>query len=169
MNKSVINSYRTRPGPTQQQPPVIAGRIVPVNVKPDPRAALVLLAVLVLPLLAIGVVVYAAQVVQAGPTPTPSPAVEVPAAPVVAVTPASEAQVAQSTPQPTQVAPQVRPANAQAAPTPVPGPQERLLSRGCEYRRQTYPQGTIIQGFYTDAAGKPRPAVCRVDGWKAAD
>lgn len=218
MNKSVINSYRAQSAPAQQQtPPVIAGRIVPIATRPDPRPALLMLAALVLPALLVGVVVYAAQNVQVTSAPTPSPVVEVTAAAplviVVTATPASEVQAAPQvqvapTPQPqavqvAPVAPRVqvqarpqaapaqvqptarkvqapqaappaapqatRPAASQPAPTAVPGPQERLLSRGCEYRRTTYPQGTIIQGYYTDANGKARPAVCRVDGWKAAD
>ena len=70
--KSVINSYRLQPGPT---PPTTAGRIVPVAAPTSYRRALVVLAALLLPLLAIGVVVYAARTVQPTPVSVPSPGV----------------------------------------------------------------------------------------------
>jgi len=227
--KSVINSYRLQPGPVQS-PPTIAGRIVPVAAPTSYRRAVVILAALLLPLLAIGVVVYAARTVQPRETQAPAAAplvvaeatpvvvervVEVTAPPVVIVvtaTPANSGQgsvvggqpqpqaapvqvapvrqtapqakaipQAQPTPMPTprpRVQPTappptaggpVRGAGVQAQPTPGAGPQERLLSRPCEYRRTQYPQGTIIRGYYTDASGRPRDAVCRLDGWKAVN
>jgi hypothetical protein len=58
-------------------------------------------------------------------------------------------------------------AQVQAQPTAAPGPQQRLLSRDCVY--PSAPQGTIIRGYYTDASGVKRDAVCKPDGWKAAD
>ena len=220
--KSVINSYRLQPGPVQS-PPTIAGRIVPVAPPTSYRRAVVILAALVLPLLAIGVVVYAARQVQPRETQAPAaaPLVVAEATPVVVervvevqvivtATPANSGQgsVGSGQPQPPaapvqvapvrQTAPQaipqaqptplptprprvqptapptvgggpVRAAGVQAQPTPGAGPQERLLSRPCEYHRTQYPQGTIIRGYYTDKDGRPRDAVCRADGWKAVD
>ena len=212
--KSVINSYRLQPGPT---PPTIAGRIVPVAAPTNYRRALVVLAALLLPLLAIGVVVYAARTVQPRETQAlaaaPPVVVEVTAPPVIVVvtaTPANSGQGAvvggQQQPQaapvqvapvaPRQAAPQalpqavpqaqptprpriqptapppvtggpVRAAGVQAQPTAASGPQERLLSRDCVHPNA--PQGTVIKGYYTDATGRPRDAVCRADGWKAVD
>ena len=215
--KSVINSYRLQPGPVQS-PPTIAGRIVPVAAPTSYRRAVVILAALLLPLLAIGVVVYAARTVQPRETQAPAAAplvvaeatpvvvervVEVTAPPVVIVvtaTPANSGQgsvvggqqqpqaapaqvaprqavpqaihqaVPQAQPTPRRVQPTTAPpvqAQVQAQPTAAPGPQQRLLSRDCVY--PSAPQGTIIRGYYTDAAGRPRDAVCRADGWKAAD
>ena len=223
--KSVINSYRLQPGPVQS-PPTIAGRIVPVAAPTSYRRAVVILAALLLPLLAIGVVVYAARTVQPRETQAPAAAplvvaeatpvvvervVEVTAPPVVIVvtaTPANSGQgsVVGGQPQPQaapaqaapvrQTAPQalpqalpqaqptprprvqptappptaggpVRGAGVQAQPTPGAGPQERLLSRDCVHPNA--PQGTVIKGYYTDATGRPRDAVCRADGWKAVD
>ena len=209
MNKSVINSYRLQPGPVQSPPSpgVIAGRIIPAVTSANDRRALVVLAVILLPLLAVGVVVYAAQATRPAPVavlPVPPPVaatpvvvvqervVEVTAPPViiiVTVTPppisAQPVQVApvaprQAAPQPQArpvqaqapaVAPAARPVQAQAsprsAPAPTMGPQERLLSRPCQF--PDAPQGTIIRGYYTDASGVKRDAVCRFDGWKAVD
>ena len=89
---------------------------------------------------------------QAQPTPMPTPRPRV-----------------QPTALPPTVGGPVRAAGVQAQPTPGAGPQERLLSRPCEYRRTQYPQGTIIRGYYTDAQGVQRDAVCRLDGWKAVN
>ena len=208
MTKSVINSYRLQPGPVQS-PPTIAGRIVPVAAPSSYRRALVVLAALLLPLLAVGVVVYAARAVQPATVDLPPPGVvvrvveatpvviervvEVQASPIIIiVTPTApparviEAPrpvqaapvVSQSAPMPTQrpriqpTAPPppvsggpVRAAGIQAQPTPDAGPQERLLSRPCVY--PSAPQGTVIRGYYTDASGVKRDAVCRADGWKA--
>lgn len=209
MNKSIINSYRLNPAPTQRPPTpgVIAGRIVPAVAPTNYRRLVVLAAVILLPVLAIGVVVYAARAVQPAPVAVPSPGVvervveatpvvvervvEVRASPVVVVvTPApAPVQVAPvaparqvvppvaaqpvnprpvehrptARPQPTAVP--TRPANVQAA--PVPGPQERLLSRPCQF--PDAPQGTVIRGYYTDPSGVKRDAMCKPDGWKAAD
>lgn len=206
MNKSVINSYRLQPGPTPTTG-TIAGRIVPIAAPASYRRAVIILAALLLPLLAVGVVVYAARQVQpreaqapAAPIAAPSPVViervvQVTAPPVVVVVtvtppaparvePAPPAQVApvaprqavpqaihqaQPTPRP-RVQPTAAPpvqAQVQAQPTAAPGPQQRLLSRDCVY--PSAPQGTIIRGYYTDASGVKRDAVCRADGWKAAD
>ena len=202
--KSVINSYRLQPGPT---PPTIAGRIVPVAPPTSYRRALVVLAALLLPLLAIGVVVYAARQVQpreaqapAAPIAAPSPVViervvqvtappvivvvtAVPPSPPARVEPAPPAQVApvaprqavpqavpQAQPTPRRVQPTAAPpvqAQVQAQATAAPGPQQRLLSRDCVY--PSAPQGTIIRGYYTDAQGVKRDAICKPDGWKAAN
>jgi hypothetical protein len=66
--KSVINSYRLQPGPPSATG-TIAGRIVPVVTRPDYRRALLVLAALLLPLLAVGVVVYAARTLSDTPAP----------------------------------------------------------------------------------------------------
>ena len=109
----------------------------------------------------------------------PAPAQAAPVAPRQAAPQALPQALPQAQPtprprlQPTAVPPTaggpVRAAGVQAQPTPGAGPQERLLSRPCEYRRTQYPQGTIIRGYYTDASGRPRDAVCRLDGWKAVN
>ena len=138
--KSVINSYRLQPGPVQS-PPTIAGRIVPVAAPTSYRRAVVILAALLLPLLAIGVVVYAARTVQprevqapAASAPVvaePSPVVvervvEVTAPPVIVVvtaTPANSGQgaVVGGQPQPQAAPVQVAPvAPRQAAPQALP-------------------------------------------------
>ena len=142
MNKSVINSYRLNPTP----PPatgIIAGRIVPVAAPPDYRRAVVVLAALVLPLLAVGVVVYAVRTVQPAPvalatalpvaiervieaTPVMVERVaEVQASPVIiiiAVTPAPVQPARQAAPpQPVQRAPVVNP----PAPRPTARPTVR--------------------------------------------
>ena len=205
--KSVINSYRLQPGP----PPTIAGRIVPVAPPTSYRRAVVILAALLLPLLAVGVVIYAARTVQPRETPAAAPVVTEPTAliiervvevqVIVTATPAPDvAQAAQVQAAPVQVAPrqvapqvqalpqaprqappapqaQPRAANVQrpasvqvqAAPTvrPTATLHERILSRNCQY--PDAPQGTVIKGYYTDASGIKRDAVCRVDGWKAVD
>ena len=199
--KSVINSYRLQPGPT---PPTIAGRIVPVAPPTSYRRAVVVLAALLLPLLAVGVVVYAARQVQPREVQAPAAAAPVVAEPspvvvervvevqviVTATPPAAQVQPApqalpqalpQAQPRPTprpRVQPTapppttggpVRGAGVQAQPTPGVGPQERLLSRPCPYPGGDKIQGTIIKGYYTDKDGRPRDAICRMDGWKAVD
>lgn len=226
-NSSIINSYRLNPTPTPPASGVIAGRIVPVVTPPNYRRALVVLAALLLPLLAVGVVVYAARTLPAvGQAVQPAPAavatlgivermveatpivtervMEVQAAPIIVTPTPIPAPARVERPAPVQGAPvQVAP-RAPAAPQPTPpvlptvgrpriqptapppvvggpvraagvtapaqptdaGPQQRLLNRPCEYQRQEYPQGTIIQGYYTDANGTPQDAICRADGWK---
>lgn len=218
MNKSVINSYRLQPGPVQSPPSpgVIAGRIIPAVTSANYRRALVVLAVVLLPLLAVGVVIYAAQATRPAPVavqavPSVSVAtpvvvvqervVEVTAPPVVVIVTATPAPVKVERPAPAPVAPRV-PAVSQPAPQPtarpriqptVPpppspavggpvraagvtapqapaaGPQQRLLSRPCPYPGGDKPQGTIVRGYYPDATGQPRDAICRADGWKAID
>ena len=150
--KSVINSYRLQPGPVQS-PPTIAGRIVPVAPPTSYRRAVVILAALVLPLLAIGVVVYAARQVQPRETQAPAAAplvvaeatpvvvervVEVTAPPVIVVvtaTPANSGQGSvvggqqQPPAAPVRVEPvqparvAPRPAVPQAQPQPTPRPR----------------------------------------------
>ena len=213
--KSVINSYRLQPGPT---PPTIAGRIVPVAPPTSYRRALVVLAALLLPLLAIGVVVYAARTVQPRETQAPAAAplvvVEVTAPPVIVVvtaTPANSGQgsVVGGQPQPQAAPAQVAPvrqtapqAIPQAQPTPMPTPRPRiqptapppttggpvrgagvpsqpapasvdihatLQARPCPYPGGDKIQGTVIRGYYTDKDGRPRDAICKLDGWKAVD
>ena len=214
MNKHVINSYRLQPGPAQS-PPTIAGRIVPIAAPTSYRRAVVVLAALLLPLLAVGVVVYAARQVQPREVQAPAAAAPVVAEPspvvvervvevqvIVTATPPAPVQVApvrveqpapvaprqavpqavpQAQPQPTprpRIQPTspppvtggpVRGAGVQAQPTPGVGPQERLLSRPCPYPGGDKIQGTIIKGYYTDKDGRPRDAICRMDGWKAVD
>lgn len=206
-NSSIINSYRLNPTPTPPASGVTTGTIRPAITPPDYRRALVVLAALLLPLLAVGVVVYAARAVQPAPVAVPAPGVvdrvveatpvviervvEVQASPVVII-------VTPTAPPPARVIEAPRPVQAQAQPAapafhPTPAPQptrppahaavaplpsptwtvapviERALSRGCPDRRcsgGTCSQGTIIQNYYTDANGQPRPAMCRVDGWK---
>ena len=207
MDKSIFSSYRAQVSPTPQTPPkgIIAGRIIPVAPAPvEVRRALTALAALVLPLLAVGVVVYAAQSLPPTSAPPPSPAVEVSPAVIERVVEVQEAPVVvvvTATPVPAQVVPpaqvmptaaprqvapphpatskptapqvQPRPAQpvqrpAQSVPAPTPaGPQERLLGRPCVY--PSAPQGTVVRGYYTDANGVKRDAVCRADGWKAID
>lgn len=139
MNKSVINSYRLNPTPAQQPPTpgVIAGRIVPAVTSANYRRALVVLAVILLPLLAVGVVVYAARAVQPAPVAVPAPGVvdrvveatpvviervvEVQASPVVII-------VTPTAPPPARVIEAPRPVQAQAQPAapafhPTPAPQ----------------------------------------------
>ena len=57
----------------------------------------------------------------------------------------------------------------QAAPTvkPTATLHERILSRNCQF--PDAPQGTVIRGYYTDKDGRPRDAICKLDGWKAVD
>ena len=55
----------------------------------------------------------------------------------------------------------------QAAPTATLDAQQRLLNRDCVY--PSAPQGTVIRGYYTDASGQSRDAICRADGWKATE
>lgn len=102
-------------------------------------------------------------------TATPIPAQPVQVAPVAPrqVAPQPQARPVQAP------APAARPVQAQAqaaprsGPAPTMGPQERLLSRPCQF--PAAPQGTIIRGYYTDASGVKRDAICRPDGWKAVD
>lgn len=147
---AVVYAARTSPPPavTATPSPVVVERVVEVTAAPG-----------------VGIVTATPansgqwSVVRGQPQPQPTPAQ---AAPAVPVAPAQRAApMAQPKPAPVQ-----RPAASQPAPTPV-GPQERLLSRPCVY--PSAPQGTVIQGYYTDAGGVKRDAVCRPDGWKAVD
>lgn len=139
MNKSVINSYRLQPGPVQSPPSpgVIAGRIIPAVTSANYRRALVVLAVVLLPLLAVGVVIYAAQATRSAPVavqavPSVSVAapvvvvqervVEVTAPPVVVIVTATPAPVKVERPAPAPVAPRV-PAVSQPAPQPTARPR----------------------------------------------
>ena len=173
MNKHVINSYRLQPGPVQS-PPTIAGRIVPVAPPTSYRRAVVILAALLLPLLAVGVVVYAARTVQPRETQAPAAAPPVVVERVVEVqvivtaTPANSGQgsVGSGQPQPpaapvrvepvqpARVAP--RPAVPQAVPQaqPQPTPRPRI--------QPTAPPPTT--GGPVRAAGVPsQPAPASVD------
>jgi len=179
--KSVINSYRLQPGPVQS-PPTIAGRIVPVAAPTSYRRAVVILAALLLPLLAIGVVVYAARTVQPRETQAPAAAplvvveatpvvvervVEVTAPPVVIVvtaTPANSGQGSvvggQQQPQaaPVQVAP-VAPRQAapqaipQAQPTPMPTPRPRVQPTALPPTAGGPVRGASVQAHPTAASG----------------
>lgn len=186
--RSVIGSYRTQPTPAQQQTPTIAGRIVPIATRPDPRPALLVLAALVLPLLAIGVVVYAAQSVQAAPVAVATPTVEVtPAAPVVIVvtpTPASEVQVAPQVqvaptlqvqappvlPQVGQVAPVAPPAQAQARPQAVqPAPQAAPVQVQPTARKPQAPQVAPQPQAQVQRPAASQPAPTVPAGYLCAD
>lgn len=172
--RSVIGSYRTQPTPAQQQTPTIAGRIVPIATRPDPRPALLVLAALVLPLLAIGVVVYAAQSVQAAPVAVATPTVEVtPAAPVVIVvtpTPASEVQAVQAQVQAPQVAPVAPPAQAQARPQAVqPAPQAAPVQVQPTARKPQAPQVAPQPQAQVQRPAASQPAPTVPAGYLCAD
>ena len=111
-----------------------------------------------------------------GLAPSPQPPAPAQVAPRQ-VAPQVQAQVqapapraVQPTPRP-QVQAQQRPASVQvqAAPTvkPTATLHERILGRNCQF--PDAPQGTVIRGYYTDASGVKRDAVCKLDGWKAVD
>lgn len=200
--REVLRTYRRNQAGEWELSATLPGpaRVAPTHpaLPQDARRLVLAAAAVLLPLLAVGVVVYAAQTLPPAAGPTPSPAVEaspvvieriveVQAAPVVVVVTTTPAPVqVVSTAPPRQVAPpqpatskptapqvQPRPAQpvqrpAQSVPAPTPaGPQERLLGRPCVY--PSAPQGTVVRGYYTDANGVKRDAVCRADGWKAID